>query len=169
MHFQRPRVAAALLACIAVLALGFYAARRHHVVHAVKAGDRAPVMEVSDLRGAPVTLQSDRGITVYNVFTSWCPSCREETPALARAAGSLRARGIRLIGIDQGESAGAVSSFVDRYRLTYPILVDTSHVTNQVLGARVIPETVVVKDGIVKAIAVGPITPEQLDQLIGTV
>lgn len=169
MHFQRPRVAAALLACIAILALGYAAVRKHHSVHAVRTGDAAPVMEVSDLRGAPVRLQSNRGITVYNVFTSWCPSCKEETPMLARAASGLRARGVHLIGIDQGESPEVVASFADRYGLTYPIMVDTSHVTNALLGARVIPETVVVKDGIVKAIAVGPLTIDQLHELIGTV
>lgn len=168
MDLQRRRVAAVILACALVFGIGLYL-RHHHAVAAVHTGDRIPTMAFSDLRGAPVTLQPQRGVTVYNVFTSWCPSCKEETPALARAADGLRERGIRIIGIDQGESPGAVASFVGRYGVPYPILVDTSRVTNAVLGARIIPETVVVRDGIVKAIAVGPITPEQLEQMIGTV
>lgn len=169
MHFQRPRAAAALLVCALVLIAGAYVLRHRHLPHPVKPGDPAPTLSVSDLAGAPMRLSATHGVTVYNVFTSWCPSCKEETPELARAAERLRARGVRVIGIDQGESAGAVAAFTQKYGIRYPIVLDTAHQTNVLLGARVIPETVVVKDGIVTSIAVGPITPDELDRMIGTV
>ena len=168
MDFRRTRIAGTIIAIAIVLVLGAHALR-HHARAPVKAGDRVPALQVVDLSGAPVTLNPGRGVVVYNVFTTWCPSCKEETPAFARAAERLRSRGVQVVGIDQGEGAQAISSFADRFRMRYPIVIDTTHVTNAVLGARVIPQTVVVKDGIVKAIAVGPITPDELDRMIGAV
>lgn len=172
MHSSKPRrrVAAPLIACVVFLLAGAFVLHHFRRVKAVTAGDRVPALAMTGLNGGPVTLRPlTRGVTVYNIFATWCPSCREEMPALSRAARMLRARGIQVIGIDQDESAGSIEAFVAHFGISYPIVVDTGHVSNAVLGARVIPQTVVVKDGIVKAIAVGPITTRALEHMIGTV
>lgn len=169
---QRRRAAPPLIACaLALLAVAAIVVHHHFDrVRAVKTGDRVPALAMMSLNGDPVTLRPlEHGITVYNIFTTWCPGCREETPGFARIAQRLRARGVRVVGIDQGEPSAPIASFATQFGLDYPIVIDTGHVSNAVLGARVIPQTVVVKDGVVTSIAVGPITPQTLEAMIGTV
>jgi thiol-disulfide isomerase/thioredoxin len=138
-----------------------YSTGLRHLPHPVRPGEAFPPLTLFNLHGAPVEIGSPpmTGITVYNVFTSWCPSCRIEAPMFAREARTLRRRGIDVVGIDQGETAAAVSAFADQFGLRYPILIDSDHVTDALLGARVIPETLIVRNGIVEKIAVGPLTP----------
>lgn len=141
-------------------------ARHHHGSHPVKTGETLPALSLVALDGRDVQLGPKHGTVVYNVFTTWCPSCRAETPSLARAAAALRKHGIEMIGIDQGEQASAVSAFVDEFRVGYPVVVDPNRQTNALLGARVIPETIVVRDGVVRAMAVGPLDGDALQKLV---
>lgn len=164
------RVALSVAGCAFALLVAF--ALLHHFRHVkpVVAGDRVPSLDMTSLSGRSVVLTPlKRGVTVYNVFTTWCPSCREETPALAKLADKLRRQGVQFVGIDQGEPAAPIAAFALQFGISYPIVVDNGHLSNAVLGARVIPRTIVVKDGVVKAIAVGPITPHALETMIGTV
>ena len=177
---SQKRLVAALLAVVAVVgaalvfpgfraglraaarATGFAAAPRP-----VRTGERFPALAFSDLDGkAVVTANPPSGIVVYNVFATWCVPCREETPELRRAAAEFAKRGIRVVGIDQGEPSGAVAAFAQEFGLGYPLLVDTTHQTSQVLGARVIPETIVVRDGIVRSISVGPMTSSDFERVV---
>ncbi len=154
-----------LLCVLAVAGLVFYAHR--HRVHAVRTGEPLPALSLMTLDGHSAELGSrTSGIVVYNVFATWCPPCRAETPALARTAVELQKRGIKVIGIDQGESALAVSEFAREFNLSYPLVVDPNRQTNVLLGARVIPETIVVQDGIVRSISVGPLDEDAFRRLL---
>jgi peroxiredoxin len=134
----------------------------------VHVGERLPALALADLSGAQVTLGADfpRGVVVYNVFASWCPPCNAELPDIKRAAVSLSRSGVRFVGIDQGESATQVGAFAARHDLRYPMLLDSSGKTTSALGARVIPETLIVRDGIVKSIIVGPTTASALSHAV---
>ena len=44
-------------------------------------------------------------IVLMNFWATWCPPCQEEMPALEALYRSDRARGLIVLGIDQGESA----------------------------------------------------------------
>ena len=107
------------------------------------------------------------GTALYNVFATWCGPCREETPMLAAASRRLIAHGVHVVGIDQGESPAAVRAFAYRFGLSYPILIDDDNSTNALLGARVIPETVLVRNGVVSEIYVGPLSGQGLAKLVG--
>ncbi len=129
-------------------------------------GKPLPVLSLTDLSGAAATVRPQTGTTLYNVFATWCVPCATEMPTLSTAAPRLRARGIRIVGIDQGDSLESVRSFIARYDLRYPILIDDSKRTNTLLGARIIPETVLVRNGIVVQIVVGPLSTAALDELV---
>ncbi|HEX8806700.1 MAG TPA: TlpA disulfide reductase family protein, partial [Candidatus Aquilonibacter sp.] len=97
---------------------------------------------------------------------TWCVPCASETPMLSAAAPRLRAEGISIIGIDQGDPPVAVRSFIERYDLRYPVFIDDTKATNSLFGARVIPETLLVRNGIVEAIYVGPLSSDALKELV---
>jgi thiol-disulfide isomerase/thioredoxin len=101
--------------------------------------------------------------TVINVFATWCTPCREETPGFAAAAARLRARGIDVVAIDQEESPAAVWQFAKAFELSYPVYIDTTGVTHDLLGARVIPTTILVnRAGVIVWEHAGPLTQAEL-------
>jgi peroxiredoxin len=168
MFMQRAalRRAGALIA-ISVIAFAVAVFIRHALrQHPAAPGKPLPVISLTDLSGAPATVRPQAGTILYNVFATWCVPCAMETPMLSAAAPELRAKGIGIVGIDQGDSPLAVRSFIRRYDLQFPVLIDDSKATNALLGARIIPETVLVRNGIVEQIYVGPLTPSALHDLV---
>ncbi len=115
----------------------------------------------------PVYFAPARGqVTFVNVFATWCPPCRAETPDLVRFAADAEKRGIAVIGIDRAESARQVDAFRSQYGITYPYLIDSGRDTKTVLGARAMPTTIVVDaHGIVRADVTGPLTYDALERL----
>jgi thiol-disulfide isomerase/thioredoxin len=125
----------------------------------VHSGEPLRNLSLRTLDGSPVSLGARPGHwTLINVFASWCTPCREEFPDLSKAATALRARGVDVVGIDQAEPAASALSVSKQYDLQYPIYLDGDLVSQHLLGARVIPETVSVDPaGIVRSIHSGPL------------
>lgn len=135
---------------------------------AARPGSAFPALNLANLDGTPASL-SQQGTIVYNVFASWCPPCNAELPDLLRAHNDLKKRGVRFVGIDQGEPAGRVSSFIAMRGIEYPVVIDSSSSTTTLLGARIIPETVIVHNGTVERIIVGPTTAAELERAVENV
>ncbi|HTX57346.1 MAG TPA: TlpA disulfide reductase family protein [Candidatus Acidoferrales bacterium] len=130
-------------------------------------GKPLPVLSLVDLDGAPASVRPQAGTTLYNVFATWCEPCAVETPLLASQAPLLGERGIRLVGIDQGDPPADVRAYIEHFGLNYPVFIDNHKTTNFLLEARVIPESVLVRNGIVENIYVGPLDRAALDHLVG--
>lgn len=89
------------------------------------AGAPAASYTVKRTDGTPDALDRYRGQAVLvNLWATWCTPCREEMPALDRLYMSERKRGLVVLGIDQGESAGVAAAFARKAGVHYPILVD---------------------------------------------
>jgi thiol-disulfide isomerase/thioredoxin len=133
----------------------------------VQVGQPMPKLSFQTLDGAQTTLVPAAGrVTFVNVFATWCPPCKAETPDLAAFAVRESAKGVDVIGIDQEETPAQVQGFRERYHIAYPMLIDTGRETKDVLGARIIPRTIVIDGtGTVRAIVSGPMTADQMLQL----
>ncbi|MEJ7803699.1 MAG: TlpA disulfide reductase family protein [Candidatus Limnocylindria bacterium] len=89
-------------------------------------GRPAPVLEAVDLAGKRWTMTEAEGRLIWiNFWATWCPPCRNEMPMMQRLAEAYGDR-LLILGVDYGEEPGAVRDFVDRYGITYPILLDPS-------------------------------------------
>ena len=155
--------AAALLLAVAAVALV-----EHHYSHPrmLRTGDRLTPLSLSGLDGRPVTFAPAGRPELINVFATWCPPCREETPQLAAAAKTFLARGVTVVGIDQQEGAAQVAAFARQFSLPYPVYIDAGGITHWVLGARVIPETVFVDgNGTIRWIHEGPLSSSDLQSI----
>jgi len=163
---DRVRSFGTLIAVCAALAFaaGVAHAIRHHAWPPLEVGDRLPPLTLRALNGDRVQLGtgSAESTVVYNVFATWCGPCNEEMPQITRAAAMLSKRGVAFVGIDQGESADRVERFAAANDLRFPLLMDTGRITTSRLDARVIPETLIVRDGIVRRIIEGPTTTTQV-------
>lgn len=87
-------------------------------------GKPAPILEAVDLEGKRWTMAEGQGRLIWiNFWATWCPPCRTEMPMMQRLAEAYGDR-LLILGVDYGEEPGAVRDFVDRYGITYPILLD---------------------------------------------
>ena len=116
-------------------------------------------LSLENLDGADVAFPGAPGrALVINVFTSWCPSCNVEMPALSKAAPALAREGIDVVGVDQAESGWKVRQFLQTYGISYPVYIDAANDSRYSLGARVIPTTLFVdKRHVVRVVHVGPL------------
>ena len=130
-------------------------------------GQQAPDFVLNDLDDRPVQLYRLRGRpVVINFWATWCPPCRAEAPALQAAYQRYQDR-VALLGVDEREDAATVLQFASEFGLTYPLLLDRNgdaSMLYQVLG---IPTTVILDaNGVVRARHVGPLTEDQLAQVV---
>ena len=91
------------------------------------AAQRKPLSELKlpDLGGREWRLSEQRGkVVLVNIWATWCPPCREETPLLVRLANDYKAKGLEVVGVslDQGGKE-VIEEFVAEYKVPYPILL----------------------------------------------
>jgi thiol-disulfide isomerase/thioredoxin len=151
---------------------GRVAAVWHHVVLGqsgapIAVGKPFPALDLASPSGARVQFVPAPGkVTIVNVFATWCPPCRTESPDYARFSKSAAAHGVDITAIDRAETARQVDAFRLEYGLTFPYLIDDGNSTKDILGARAMPVTIVVDGrGIVRADVAGPLTAERLGAL----
>lgn len=155
------------VAAVAAIALfGVFFALRHVHRRPVHTGDKLAAFSVSSLYGGPHTVRPNGRAQLINVFATWCPPCRAETPLLTAAAAGLQARGVQIVAIDQQESAYQVEQFAQAFRLPYPVYIDGDGITHQLLGARIIPMTIYVDPaGIITWEHAGPMDADDLREV----
>ncbi len=107
-------------------------------------GDSFRPLSMEPVRGSnPLVSHTSGRPLIINVFTTWCPGCKDEMPALARFSRLFGDR-VDIVGIDQEESPQIVQPFQASYGANYPVFIDQNHVSEKVLSARFIPTTMVV-------------------------
>ncbi len=119
----------------------------------------APDFAVPDLAGQAVRLSNLRGkVVLLNLWTTWCPPCREEMPSMERLFRQLRDRGFVLLAVSQDEAGkAAVAPFVRDLGLTFPVLVDPEHQVGDRYQVWGYPESFIIdREGRVVERVIGP-------------
>ncbi|HZX67476.1 MAG TPA: TlpA disulfide reductase family protein [Candidatus Elarobacter sp.] len=84
-------------------------------------GKPAPDFALKTVDGKTVRLSDYRGKTlVLNVWGSWCPPCRLETPDLIAEAHAQSAHGVAFLGVDTTEPASVVRTYDAAKGIPYP-------------------------------------------------
>jgi cytochrome c biogenesis protein CcmG/thiol:disulfide interchange protein DsbE len=136
--------------------------------HAVPATDLPPVAGL-ERNGTPVpgltAADFHDAVTVLNVWASWCVPCHDEAPLLLRLAGDRR---IRVVGINYKDQPDNARRFLGRYGNPFAASgADANGRAAIEWGVYGVPETFIVgRDGKIAYKLVGPITPENLDQVV---
>lgn len=109
-------------------------------------------------------------ILVVNVWGSWCPPCRAETPELVTVANATRADGVRFLGIDIRDTRPNALAFNRRYQVPYPSIFDPDGralLAFRGLPPNAVPTTFVLdRQGRIAARGIGRITGRQLTALL---
>jgi len=104
-------------------------------------------------------------VTVLNVWASWCVPCHDEAPLLMQLARDSR---IRVVGINYKDQADNARRFLGRYGNPFAASgADANGRAAIEWGVYGVPETFVVgRDGKIAYKLVGPITPENIMQIM---
>lgn len=130
---------------------------------AALAGAPAQSFDVPRTDGRIDSLARHRGqVVLLNLWTTWCPPCREELPALQRFARENAGK-VVVLAVDQGESASVAQAFAKQRGVTFPILIDEQQRYGRAYEGIGLPTSVIVgRDGhVVKGID-GAMTLEQM-------
>ena len=124
----------------------------------------APEFTKSDLNGSMVSLSGLRGkVVMLDFWSSWCPPCRQEAPALARVYREYEGRNVEFLGVAIWDNPGDVDRYAKDFDLPYPNLVDKSGRIAIDYGVTGIPEKFVIDtEGNLVRKFVGPVGQREL-------
>lgn len=134
---------------------------------AVRLGSPAPDFTLVDLAGELHALSDHLGqVVLINFWTTWCPPCIEETPALQAAYDRYRENGFVVLGINWTEvdDREQIEPFIQELELTFPILLDSdSYVSEDLYQLLGLPTSIFVgRDGVVREVFIGALQLENL-------
>jgi len=99
--------------------------------------------ELPVLGGAGETMKSTEiaGKSIWlNFFASWCGDCNVEMDDLLAVYSKYHDEGLTLVGIDVAEPTARAVGFRDRFRIPYPILMDSrGEVFDRMVGTNHLP------------------------------
>jgi cytochrome c biogenesis protein CcmG, thiol:disulfide interchange protein DsbE len=126
---------------------------------APRPGFKAPEFSLDSSSGERITLSEQKArVILVNFWTSWCPPCRAEMPAIQRVYQDYQDDGLVVLGInatDQDDIA-AVKSFVGENQLSFPILFDRDGEASRQYNLHSLPTSYFIdQDGIIQDVVVG--------------
>ncbi len=93
-----------------------------------------------DMQGHEQRLQDYRGKWVLvNFWATWCPPCREEIPDLISLSEAHKNKDLVVIGVALDSTKESVVEFVDKKKISYPIVVGDYDLAAQVGEVEALP------------------------------
>nr|WP_052302727.1 TlpA disulfide reductase family protein [Cellulomonas flavigena] len=126
----------------------------------------------TDYEGGTHDLAQWRGdVVLLNTWYAACPPCRAEAPDLAAVATDYADEGLRVLGINSRDAAGAAQAFQRQLEVPYPSLDDTSGAAiaalQGVVPVNAVPTTVLLdREGRVAARVLGLVEASTLRALV---
>lgn len=137
----------------------------------VSVGSIAPNFSLETLQGERVELKDFRGKGVFlNFWGTWCKPCEEEMPYMEEEYKNFKDQGVEILAVNIGESNLVVSQFVDRFGLTFPMLMDKNSEVTQLYGITPIPTTFLIdKNGEVLKVITGSMTQSHVREYMNLI
>lgn len=138
-----------------------------------RAGSPALDFTLPTLAGGSITLSELRGHpVVINFWTSWCPACRREAPALQAMHAEFAPRGLILLGVNATaqDELSAIRAFVAEFGVTFSILLDEQDAVFEAYRVMALPTTLFIDaQGVIRDVVLGEMSQadmrERLDRI----
>ena len=89
-------------------------------------GDLAPEFNLVKAEGGNIATKDLEGNPAVLVFwTAWCPVCKEEAPHINQLAAEFESKGVKVIGINIGESDARITEGIKSFGIKYTVAKDT--------------------------------------------
>lgn len=128
-------------------------------IPAPKQGFLAPDFSLETTDGQIIRLSELRGKTVVlNFWATWCPPCRAEMPTLERIAQEYADQDVILLGINLNflDKAAEIQAFLEKYGITFPILLDRQGEVARLYEISALPTTFFIgPDGMIRYVVIG--------------
>ncbi|GFE61429.1 peroxiredoxin [Geobacter sp. AOG2] len=108
------------------LSIGFYLLSGV-TAQAARVNDKAPDFSLQDLHGHKVTLEEFKAkgnAVILNFWSTTCPPCVAEIPALNALYREMKANGLVILGIAIDSSDRPVRELANQLKIEYPVLLD---------------------------------------------
>ncbi len=167
MRFTLPFVAFLTLAAV-LLFMSMREDRDPHTVPSPLVGKAAPAFNLPQLQEPAKTFSPAdmKGrVWLFNLWASWCVSCREEHPLLLALS---QQNIVPIVGLDYKDKADAAKAWLAKGGNPYLLNVtDTEGRIGIDYGITGVPETYVIdKHGVIRYKEVGLVTPKNLKEKI---
>jgi peroxiredoxin len=133
-------------------------ARSAETHHRESATGKAPALDLTDVDGGPVSFDDLSGHKrVLVTWASWC-GCRHELAGWQKLQDELADSGLRLFSVALDNDPEDSRPWIEAAHPSYPVAVDTAHVTAERYGITNVPSVVWVDedDTIVKPPTIAP-------------
>ena len=109
-------------------------------------GYLAPRFTLRNLKGNLEGLDDHLGkVIIVNFWATWCTPCVKEMPSFENLYRRFRSKGLTILAVSLDKnSPSKVQEFVDKYKLSFPVLLDTDGVAEKLYPSFTIPFTYVV-------------------------
>ncbi|WP_051569208.1 TlpA disulfide reductase family protein [Alkaliphilus transvaalensis] len=130
----------------------------------IRRGNIAANFSLKNLAGQEENLTDYRGKkVVLNFWSTDCPACVEEMPALNDFYLEYKDQEIVVLGVNLGESSKVVADFMEKNNYQFPILLDEKVAVGFSYGIIFTPTTFFInEDGVIVDLHIGALTLEDL-------
>jgi thiol-disulfide isomerase/thioredoxin len=131
-------------------------------------GKQAPDLKLRDINGNLVDLAALKGKNVLlDFWTTWCPPCRADAPALDNLHKKFGDKELAIIGISVSEERDVVEKFLSKHPHSFPVVLTSENEMPRPFQIGVFPTYVVIdKDGVLTSVVEGDQGFGQLRKLL---
>ncbi len=118
----------------------------------------APSFELVSLEGQKIKLADFRGKIVFiNFWATWCVPCKTEMASMEKLYQRFKSTDFQMLAISVDKDISSIKPYLEKYNLTFPVLVDPENRVKKKYKTVGLPETYLVdKRGIILYKAIGP-------------
>jgi cytochrome c biogenesis protein CcmG/thiol:disulfide interchange protein DsbE len=126
---------------------------------APQAGFTAPDFTLETPENVEYSLSKLKGNAVLvNLWATWCPPCRAEMPAIEKMYQEYKDKGFVVLAVNMTyqDDPAAVSPFIRKYGLTFPILLEETGHIGAAYQLRSLPSSYFInRAGIIQEVVIG--------------
>lgn len=128
-------------------------------IPAPRRGFLAPDFTLQTTTGETIRLANLRGQAVLvNLWAAWCPPCRAEMPAIQKMYEEYKDQGFVVLAVNMTwqDDPAAVAPFVQKYGLTFPVLLEPSGAAARLYELRSLPSSFFIdRQGVIREVVIG--------------
>ncbi len=133
-------------------------------------GGVAPDFAINTLSGSKIQLSQFRGKPVLvNFWATWCEPCKVEMPLIEQYY-EKNSKNLVVLAIDSDESAADVTSFIQGFKISFTILVDSNGSIADLYRVDGFPTSFFIDpDGKIQAERIGSLSEDTIGRYLASV